>query len=221
MTKLEELKERLSRYCDNDSILAWSGGKDSMLILSVMKELGYTGPVLAFPYFWSNHQLEFIKKALVELSLEIVFYRPTSVQTSQEHIVAKYQLGGKPLPIIMDVLPGLTCGLDLVNKSLVGVVPHFHWKTLLVGSKKTDFHKKGDPLSFKGIEEVIAPLWEWTDEEVLETIKKEGYLYDTRVYDDEDITADTGNFVGCMNCFTNLHTYCPKVGTTIRGLYYG
>ena len=64
MNKIEKLHQDLTTIVESsvNPILSWSGGKDSTFLLSKLQELGYTIPVLVFPHFWSQYQLEFIKK---------------------------------------------------------------------------------------------------------------------------------------------------------------
>jgi 3'-phosphoadenosine 5'-phosphosulfate sulfotransferase (PAPS reductase)/FAD synthetase len=223
MSKLESLKSELSSIVDSskDPILCWSGGKDSTFLLSILRELDYNLPVLVFPHFWSKYQLEFIKKIVVQYKLQTFFYRPTFLDYKENTIIAFYNIGGKNFPVLIDQIKGNECGIDKANKALAGVVPHFLWDSVILGTKRLDSHPLIPSHSFSEFPEIRTPLWEWTDDEVLQTTRKMGIPYDKRVYEQGDEEADTGNFVGCLNCVRATHAYCPKVNQMIRGLNYG
>lgn len=220
--KLEDTKGYLEKIVNTakNPIVCWSGGKDSNLIVLLLKQLGYSIPCLVFPQFWSTYQKVFIKKMVKDYKLQCFYYRPTQIQYDDPTIIAHYTLGPKTIPVFFDVVyDENSCGLDKGKEAIKGVVPYFIWDRVLVGTKKLDRHDKVQQYDLSSHHNIDCPLWGWTDEEVMEVTKQAGFPYDARVYDQKDEKADTGNYVGCMNCFTKGRAYCPKVRGNIRGIY--
>lgn len=220
MTKLLKLKSDLKELIDNSKapILAWSGGKDSTFLLSILQELDYNVPVLVFPHFWSKHQLKFIKKIVSQYKMQSFFYRPTRMEYLNSTIYAFYTVGSKDLPVAFDVIPGDSCGLEIGKQAVKGVIPYFVWDRVIIGTKKSDKHNILSEFNFKDYENISTPLWNWSDGEILSATKLMGLPYDERVYDDKDETADTGNFVGCMRCLeAKGRVFCPKEKKEILG----
>lgn len=220
--KLELLKTDLAAIIKEakSPIVAWSGGKDSNLIVLLLKQLGYSIPCLVFPHFWGEHQKKFIKKLVAEYKLQCFYYRPTEIEYKEGTITAYYTLGDKHIPVLFDVIhDDKICGLDVGKKAKQGAVPYFIWDRVICGTKTCDTHPLINKFDFTQFDNVSLPLWDWTDEEVMQATIKQDFPYDERVYVDGDEKADTGNFVGCMKCFSMDMVFCPKANKMIRGLY--
>lgn len=222
MSKLERLKLNLVEILNKakDPVLCWSGGKDSNFLLQVTKELGYNLPVLVFPHLWSEHQKEFIKKMVEKLKLTAFFYTPNRINFDPPYVGSFYNFQNVEIPVISDHIDDPTrCGIDVgLQINFNSPRPRYHWDKTLVGSKKSDTHPLIDLLDFQHLK-VETPLWDWTDEEVLEITQELDYYFDERVYLHNDETADTGNFVACMKCVGTEEVFCPKEQRNIRGVY--
>lgn len=69
---------------------------------------------------------------------------------------------------------------------------------------------KGEKAWTVGEKDFIAPLADWTREEVLEGLKS---------YGAEPVKKDTGNIYACHNCLkTSGKAFCPKTGGEIGGV---
>lgn len=219
MNKLEKLKVDIQKIVTDSTspILCWSGGSDSTFLLSITKNLGYNLPALCFNHFWNKFQLEFIQKIVQQYKTQCFFYRPSRLDFENNSIIAYYSVGDRELPVIIDVIDGNTCGLEVGNRAIKGVVPHFLWDKIMVGTKSCDAHPLVKNFQFTNFPNIECPLWDWSDEEVMETTKLLGFPYDERVYDQGNELADTGNFHGCMACVGNKEVFCPKEGRIIQG----
>lgn len=216
---------RVSLSGAKNPILCWSGGKDSTFLLMLMHKMGYDKiPVLVFPHFWSRKQKTYLTSMVNKLKLTAYFYSPVSLRYTPPYIQADYVLGNRVVPIVMDHIAGDGCGLDVGINALKdsALQPGYTWDLTIIGTKESDTHplvKKFDLENFisEGYD-VIAPLWDWTDGEVLGGCRKLGFELDERVYTDGDDTADTGHFISCMACIgAKKRVYCPKVKSMING----
>lgn len=220
--KLAKLKASLISYVKDykDPVLCWSGGKDSSLILQLIYQLGYRIPVLVFPHLWSEYQKTFIKEMIVDLKLTAFHYGPDKINFDPPFVVSFYRFQDKQIPIIQDHVDDPSrCGLDVGRRIKFNAPkPAYHWDNTILGSKSCDTHKLIDQLSFDDFS-VELPLWNWSDEEVLNVTKLLGFKFDKKVYNDLDERADTGNFVACMECIGVNDVFCPKENKVIKGLY--
>lgn len=214
MNKLDKLKTDLSGL-GKDTILAWSGGKDSQLLLFLLRELYGDFPVLVFPHWWDN--TDFIARIVKEWDLTAYSYRPSKINATDKHIISYYQIGKKTLPVVTDVLKSNKCGLEKANKVLQGVTPLFEWDKVIVGSKQIDKHPLVENLNFTDTD-IVTPLWEWYDEEVFDVIDELRVPVDTRVYIGNQEKYDTANWSGCMDCQTDKEVWCYKTNQMIQGV---
>lgn len=212
------LQNNLRQIDARRPILAWSGGKDSQLLLFLLREIYGDFPVLVFPQWWNN--TDFIARIVGEWDLTAYSYRPNKIDATDEHIVSYYQIGKKMLPVITDVLKSNKCGLERANNVLQGAIPCFEWDAIISGSKAVDNHPLIPKLDLTNTD-VITPLWDWTDEQVFNAIDQLDVPIDNRIYSDGQEQYDTGSWSGCMDCQSNKEVYCYKANAMIKGAYYG
>ena len=228
--KLDNLMQKMADILANceSPIIASSFGKDSNLVLYIARQIRQNIPVLCFNWWWTPHQLIFVKQLIKEWELKCFFYRPNRLDNIGESIISYYQIGDKEMPVIADVENGHEkCGIEAGQKALKNPhIPSFWWDCLITGSKKADKHslvpcdKSVTEYSNNGVK-IETPLWDWTDREVFEAIELLKIPIDNRVYQEQDLTADTGSFNYCVNCVRAKQTeqvFCPKVNKEIFGL---
>lgn len=222
MKKHSKLLSDLYKITKNSEnpILCWSGGKDStLLLLSFIKGLEYNVPVLVFSHFWTKRQKEFIGDLIEKYGITAFFFRPERLDFVSPYVVAYYRIGTKLMPILFDHIQNHRCGLDIGRRAMQGVVPMYIWDTTITGSKKQDTHPLVKNLDFSEFEsdtDLVTPLWEWSDDEVISLTKKLGYDYNELAYSDD--SYDTGNFIACMNCQCKGQVFCPKLNSMIDGV---
>lgn len=152
-----------------------SFGKDSLLLLDLVREVRPATPVV---WFRTGLDESFGRRMIREWDLHVLRWRPASVYTLQENgdraLVQEFGFGGDRLPMLTDVSEGVICADNLFPVSPTTVCPPFD--TLLVGWKDTDTHwvKGGASLAEDGFvlgnSQVFAPLRHMTDEMVMAAI---------------------------------------------------
>jgi len=208
----KDIREALERA--KDPVLACSFGKDSMLLLYLIREVQ---PIscLVFQDWWQD--LTFVKKMIQEWSLTCFFYNPLQWDVRRDSIVTWYNIQNKPLPIVTDLVKSDKCGKDWSKKIQSYPQPSYIWDVTFAGSKASDTHQLVNQLDFSSFD-ICTPLWDWTDKEVFDAIDILGIPIDERVYKLKDNTKDLGNTALCMNCLSNEVVWCPKDGQMIQGI---
>jgi 3'-phosphoadenosine 5'-phosphosulfate sulfotransferase (PAPS reductase)/FAD synthetase len=216
---LNELKDTLSNLNAQRPILAWSGGKDSTFLLQLMLSMGLRFSVLTLHHLWTKEQFKFVKDMIEEHKLTVFFYAPLAVNYTRPYVTVDYQMGGTVIKKIMDHYHSNRCGLDAGREAVAEqhLQPPYIWDATVVGTKKSDSHELVDRFDFKDVpgHRFIKPLWDWTNDQVVDTAEALGFKLDRR----DDPRADTGHYVACMACLeTDASVYCPKEGRSIRGI---
>lgn len=190
-----------------------SFGKDSMLLLALVREIAPRTPVI---WFRDGTDESFARQVIREWGLTAFSPAPADAYllanptTDETTLIAEYDFGGDRLPMLTDLTPGTTCALT-----------HFPHRTslfypfdlLLVGWKDTDMHwvKGNAQLAANGFTTgraiVIAPIRHLTDEQVRAAIHTMNIPY-RQVEDALPL---------CTACMTAKSTevYCPEVGHNI------
>lgn len=216
---LKELEHSLVTMGAKNPVLAWSGGKDSTFLLQLMLDLKLRFSVLTLPHLWTKDQFSFVKDLIGKHSLSVFFYAPLGVNYMRPHVTVNYQMGGTVITRVMDHYYSERCGIDAGREAVTEthMQPPYIWDLTVVGTKRTDKHELVERFDFKDTDghRFFKPLWDWTDDQVLDTIEKKGYMVDKRT----DPRVDTGHYVGCMACLdTSEAVYCPKVKRSIQGV---
>lgn len=203
-------------------VIAWSGGKDSTLLVTLALQMNFKPAVLSFPHFWTVKQMEFMTGVVDQNKLTVFNYSPTEINYQPPYITATYWMGGVPIKLIMDHIPTKRCGIDVGRKATAesALQPAYLWDVTVVGTKKTDRHELVHDFTFQDTDKhrFATPLWDWTDDEVVEAAKTFGVNLDLRAQTD-DPEGDTGNFMACMACVGHKErVYCPKVNKYIQGV---
>lgn len=154
-----------------------------------------------------------------EWDLKIFSFPPSGISFmgDGESITAVYDyaVGGTTIPVLRDVIEGTKCIAELD-----GIKMHYtpvNWDCFITGGRKVDTHyalENGVVPSKKwkvGNATFIAPLYDWTREEVQAALEAMG-LPHAEVDDDED----TGNIAVCTKCLKAMEPVeCPQDGFMI------
>lgn len=207
LTQLELLKQTLRERCDQASALWYSGGKDSRLLLEIVKAENLPCTVLRFDDGWTIQQ----KLAAYE-NADVLLYTYRAIDflmvgdAEQTSLVAFYPIDGSTsMPVLKDFVPG-TRHIPSLRLEYSDLLP-VQFTTHIVGSRQSDRHYAvGDRATIPEEEwqigscTIIAPLYGWSDTEVVEALKIYNVDY---VPPREDL--DTGNIPVCPECLTALN----------------
>ena len=246
--KVEETKNflitELAKY--KKPVANISFGKDSMVMLHLLREIGSLPPIVFYTSPWFPAKYDFARWVIANLNLEVYDYPPmrTSMlygkgiaafcdefMTSQVTTVAvpkniiEFQDGDDPDKFL--------CGVGFFTRPVGTFV--YPWDVALVGHKDTDSDQiYGDvPLRTRVLyrdagPDYLYPLKEWTDADVWDYIE----LYRIPVQPDRydriarkelpDKTANSDYFEACIRCVdarrAGQKVFCPKLKTEIQNV---
>ena len=194
--------------------LLWSGGLDSTLLLVLMIEQGKVFDIVQFRENWTLAQKKKVDALIREHNLKVFDYAPRGFnlvgQGKDISLIFEYAFGTGAIPVVRDVIEGTTCITDIAPKRMDS--SPFQWTRAYIGSRKDDTHPMiGQPVKSERFEvggvEFIAPLYNWTREQVVNALKARGF--DTETTEQ----TDTGNLSCCTLCLNGTgKVKCPKDG---------
>lgn len=168
----KNVREALSA-AHNPAVLS-SFGKDSLLLLSLVKEIQSDVSVLWFRSAANRAQVAFAREAIKAWNLSVYSYEPADVyllaNNGDMSVVQEYSFGADRLPLAVDTMHSDTCSLTSYPKRTERL--NLPFDLLLVGYKDSDTHwLKGDTQLFDdnyrlGSARVSAPLRHLSDEVV-------------------------------------------------------
>jgi hypothetical protein len=191
------------------SVLYWSSGLESTLLLAILREQPVGFDILQFREMWTKEQKVRADALITEWNLKVFSYAPRNIyfvgQGKELSTVFDYGI-----PVLRDVLPGDRCIAELDKIKLAYGSP-MTWGTHIIGSRKDDYHWALDQVipserfEINGMK-FWAPLYDWTREQVVEKSIEYG-LDITPVAENED----TGNISLCSLCLdtTKETVFCP------------
>lgn len=179
--------------------ILWSGGKDSVLLLDLARKVR---PDIAIIHFHDRLHSQ-VERVINKWKLEVLSWMPASRYlipwNSDLALVSEYSFGDSRLPVIRDVvLSDGECAVEKLSEIRTG---HFDypWTDTFWGYRESDERHpvmgKAFPREFDlGPTRMIAPLYSWSDEDVLGAIEYRGIPY--QPFSDE-VTM-------CAKCFGEL-----------------
>lgn len=225
MKYLRSLKSSLEREMTGGrSVCLWfSGGKDSLLLLKVMLDLGLPFAVLRFDHGWTAKQKKQCDALLVGTDVQTFSYPPREVfmigRGDEISLVAGYAVdaAGNYGFLLRDVVDDpKRCAFDVKIPLRQPPAAPILFDLHVLGTKRSDSHYSLEDEAMLqsqkwnvGRAEFFAPLADWTDQDVVSGLKK----YKTR-----PTAEDTGDIRACTNCLKAERAFCPKVGEEIAGV---
>lgn len=162
-----------------------SFGKDSMVLLDVLHQMGERLPIIFHRDPWWPNKYEFADRMIREMKLEVHDYPPSAVTLWEgKEIMAftnHYQIGRTPqsyLQLPKNILPpvpgrGFLCGLRDVLARPTGTF-NYPWDLVFIGHKSSDSDQIAGkvPLhvdvkqNYGAAPDAAFPLRSWTDSDV-------------------------------------------------------
>jgi 3'-phosphoadenosine 5'-phosphosulfate sulfotransferase (PAPS reductase)/FAD synthetase len=208
---LQRIQKALSAA--TNPVLFWSSGKDSMLLLWLIRE------IRNIPCVWFRHDLlptqkEFAEKVIMDLDLTVFSYPPMQrFVLPGMTFISDQSIKGVAFPVLVDQVHSDRCALELDKQRLSFF--EFGWDTVLTGWKHSDSHPLIPKMNLEGfrVGDVMfhAPLHDLTDEDVWTLIRELNVPVDEKRYAGNDL-YNPDVIHACVNCMTpNQETvFCPR-----------
>jgi len=247
---LSDTKAFILNACRNtpgSHVVAWSGGKDSMVMLHLLREMGINLPVAFFREPWQPWKYSFQDGIIRDWSLVCYTWQPVESafqQNGDEYEVQNayyFNATGITCPTgITKPVEGqpLVCSLDILNRPKQPPIKT-DWSFVWVGHKRCDSDPilGGDVGTRVGIRvnapqaTAIYPLKDWTHDDVWEYIEKFDIPYDKARYEKingkwgerSDRSGNCDYVHACTRCIdsradASRFVHCPKFNTTIENV---
>ena len=219
------VKKKLREICAGGETVLWfSGGKDSRLLLELMLAQKLPFSILCFDDGWTRDQRRVVDDVIKRHNLRVYSYLPQSVYLfgagGELTVAAHYAVGnrGETIPVLRDfVHQEKACGLEKfqANVATSANTPVFFANHIL-GSKRREKH-----YAFGGRDTVtnaefevggarfFCPLYFWNNADVSAALGKLG-IKNAQT----SAALDTGNIPACHSCLLG-EAFCPKEQKTI------
>lgn len=192
-------------------VVLWSGGKDSMLLLTLVREIDKSVPCI---WFRTGFDETFAKQTIHDLDLTVYSYSPTDVYVIPNgddlSMVHEFSFGRDRLPAVVDIADGEECSLTRFTKRSFDF--YQPWDVILVGYKDGDGHATVArtslfPAGFKlGGADVVAPIRHMTNDQVRAALFELNVSHDTN----DELPLCTRCMQGNVG-----KVWCPKMGKMI------
>src|ERR1035437_2286077 len=229
------LEKVLKEY--NKIVVMSSFGKDSQVMIHLLKTMGIKLPLLQHKDPWADpRKYEFSDAQIIAEGYEMHDYLPqsTSITNDGEAITSFYSVGPQVfLWIGKDVFPPqegkpTLCGLEMYNRPTTSSFP-FPWDLCLVGHRSDDVDLVQGPVPLKvdvHTNEVgpdyCFPLRHFTLEDIWSYTDKFGVAQNYKRYDRNnsyknfsDISYNDDRYEACVACLSRKNpsiVRCPKFG---------
>lgn len=196
-------------------VVAWSGGKDSMLLLYLTRMANPDIPIVWFRQNVSKKWRQWCESIIMDWDLTVYsylasdsYYLPNDQGLT---LVDEYSFGGGVMPILQDASGGSECAVKISPERLTAF--SYPWAETLMGYKETDRHfvpgkgffpEDGTP---NGTTKLYAPMRTWTDDDVVKANRELGLP--------QSPSDDTLH--RCTNCLQpgKGEVFCPETGGII------
>lgn len=221
---IDALRQSLIDNYIDGSVLFWSAGLDSTLLLAVMRDIGKPFDIFQARDLWTKEQLRRADDLIKEWDLEVYSY-PSATRyfigkDENLSVIFEYALGTQSFPHIRDVIEGNQCVAELAKIKNV-FSPPIVWQNHIIGSRKDDYHwSTGSPIPSEkfeiGTNKFYAPLYNWSRLDVKNALSELG-INSTEVLDE----MDSGNLACCSTCLKGKgKVFCPAESREIDSVVW-
>lgn len=167
------------RHYQNPCVL-WSGGKDSTVLLHILRGLDHDLPVVTFQEPWQRGRLDYTQKIAAKWNLTLYDFPPSELGLNRGNgridIMQRFQLGNFALWLARGTEPPrdgepFQCAIDWLKRPVGGM--QFPWDAAFHGQKSSD----EDPCSGRVplasdinanplCPAALYPLRDWTDADI-------------------------------------------------------
>lgn len=216
---IEEAKQNIQAVLDSakNPVIAWSGGRDSTVLLNLARQINPEIPVVWFKQNVSKEWQKWCESVIMEWDLVCFTYPASDTYFLPNDqgltLVDEYSFGSATMPVLTDIKSMFNgrCGLGVkecaanISRGSLSAFP-YPWTETLTGYRETDEHFvlgkhffPEDGTQF-GNTKLFAPLRNWKDDDVMRVYKELALplMPDERLY-------------RCTNCLQggSGSVYCP------------
>jgi 3'-phosphoadenosine 5'-phosphosulfate sulfotransferase (PAPS reductase)/FAD synthetase len=228
--------ELIRRGWDKPAVMC-SFGKDSMVLLHLVREALGNVPVIYHRHPWFPAKNEFADSIIRSMGLEVHDYPPSmcgvKFDDNSLELVARYAFGNSGIDLPMNVeqpIPrrDFVCGLnDWMMRPKAAV--EYPWRTAFIGHKSSDVDQfegavplNADHVAAGGVD-IVFPLRDWTDADAWDYIETNHVPYDKRRYHNRaelpDKWLNPDYLHACTKCIDPRNdareVFCPKLNVSV------
>lgn len=226
-----KLLDSMAAAHDHPAVLC-SFGKDSMVMLHLVREAGYDWPVVCFQEEWLPRKWEFAHRVAREWELTMHVWPPAAAWVYEYEgtmvLGSTWIVAGMPIAVPKDVEedtePGARCGCDFLSRTRGSA--ELQADLLLIGHKDSDRDSVCGAVPLNqtyieardGMPAVVFPMRAWTDADVYDYTMAHDIPVDWRRYEapfpgtghdafirKTDTTLNTDVLHCCCNCLKIGH----------------
>ncbi len=215
-------------------VVAWSSGKDSMVLLALARQRWPQIPVVFFRQPHMPQKTRWANELAASWNLSVFDWPPaqTGVREGNNRLdlVSRYSVGTMLLDVSLNLYEpaegdSLCVFFDLIVNRVRTAEVTLPWDVILLGSKASDKDKTVSPTGFTteisvgpaGSPSVAFPLRDWSDEDVWSYSRQHGVPQITARYAGER-SANSDDYPACYRCLVNGadEVDCPRLGVRIK-----
>jgi phosphoadenosine phosphosulfate reductase len=237
--KLSMSKEiiELGLKSSSNPVLLCSFGKDSIVVLDIIRKLGHNIPVIFFREPFYQEKFVYAQKVMADMNLDVYDYPPSVIDYIQLEgyfeVFNYYSMGVNSHLLLY----GGTCGYDKDKPYLCAINNwlnrptidgfKFNWDCVFFGQKEADPTYITNKVKLKEIYPMnnhcigVLPIKNWTDEDIWEYIKENNVPYDKDRYDNKNDIINPDKFPTCFDCLdyrNGKEILCPKINKLIPNI---
>lgn len=213
-------------------VLMWSGGKDSMVLLHLLKTGAHHLPVLHHRDGEHGPQFDFADRIIAEWKLQATDYVPLQRAMKQRgdriECVSGYDVGHGKLLVLPKNLyesPTMSCGKQWLTQPTFPFA--YPWTLALIGHKSSDVDEYEGAVPLRqhwvkqpGVPDLVFPLHNWTDDDIWEYTRRFSVPQDEGRYEvatgakKDDLARNNDYRPMCIRCLDrNAAAWvpCPKL----------
>ena len=145
--KLAASRERIAGWLAHfrSPCILWSSGKDSQVLLHLLRSMGHDLPVVTFQEPWQRGRLNFTQQVASDWNLTLYDFPPSELGLNRGNgridIMQRFQLGNFSLWLARGTEPPregepFQCGIDWLSRPTGGM--QFPWDAAFHGQKSSD-----------------------------------------------------------------------------------
>lgn len=193
-----------------------SFGKDSMLLMSLVREVDRSVPAI---WFRTGENEKFAKQVIMDWDLEVWSWEPSDVYVLPNEnglsLIREQTFGHHQFPVVLDIEEGQKCIGEFLQDRTPVLFPHFD--AIFLGFKNSDYHWTLGGSGFcpedgweLGRAKVFAPLRSMMDSDVWQATRKLGVPIDEERYTRGG--ADPSTVQACSACLQagQKEVWCQK-----------